>query len=81
MYMYKMESYCLNGRKNIENIGPEVSSTSNGKAMILSKCAICGSKKSRFIKNQEAKGLLSNLGIKIPLSKVPTLGDNCFKWV
>ena len=50
-----MESYCLNGRKNIENIGPEVSSTSNGKAMILSKCAICGSKKSRFIKNQEAK--------------------------
>ena len=53
--MYKMESYCLNGRKNIENIGPEVSSTSNGKAMILSKCAICGSKKSRFIKNQEAK--------------------------
>ena len=76
-----MESYCLNGRKNIENIGPEVSSTSNGKAMILSKCAICGSKKSRFIKNQEAKGLLSNLGIKTPLSKVPTLGDNCFKWV
>ena len=41
--------------------------------MILSKCAICGSKKSRFIKNQEAKGLLSKLGIKTPLSKVPIL--------
>ena len=73
-----MESYCLNGRKNIENIGPEVSSTSNGKAMILSKCAICGSKKSRFIKNQEAKGLLSKLAIKTPLSKVPILGNILF---
>ena len=43
--------------------------------MVLSKCTICGSKKSRFIKNQEAKELLSNLGIKIPLSKVPLLGN------
>ena len=42
--------------------------------MILSKCVTCGSKKSRFIKNQEAKGLLSNLGLKTPLSKVPILG-------
>ena len=47
-------------------------------AMIFSKCAICGSKKSRFFKNQEAKGLLSNLGIKTPLSKVPILDDNLF---
>ena len=46
--------------------------------MVLSNCKICGSKKSRFIKNQEAKGLLSNLGIKIPLSKVPILGDILF---
>ena len=46
--------------------------------MILSKCAICGSKKSRFIKNQEAKGLLSKLGIRAPLSKVPILGDISF---
>ena len=52
-----------------------MSSTSNGKIMILSKCAICGSKKSIFIKNQEAKGLLSNLGLKTPLSKVPVLGN------
>ena len=43
--------------------------------MILSKCAICGSKKSRFIKHQEAKGLLNKLGIKTPLSKIPILGD------
>ena len=46
--------------------------------MILSKCPICGSKKSRFIKTQEAKGLLSKLDIKTPLSKVPILGDILF---
>ena len=46
--------------------------------MILSKCTICGSKNSRFIKNQDAKGLLSNLGIKTPLSKVPISGDFLF---
>ena len=76
--MYKMESYCLKCRKDTENINPSVSSTSNGKAMILSKCAICGGKKSRFIKNQEVKGLLSNLGIRTPLSKIPILGDILF---
>ena len=43
--------------------------------MILSKCAICGSNKSKFIKKQEASGLLNKLGIKTPLSKIPTLGD------
>ena len=43
--------------------------------MILSKCTICDSKKLRFIKNQEAKGLLSNLGFRTPLSKVPILSD------
>ena len=46
--------------------------------MVLSKCAICGSKKSRSIKNQEAKGLLSILGIKTPLTKVPVLGHILF---
>ena len=46
--------------------------------MVLSKCAICGSKKSRFIKNEEAKGLLSNLGIKKPLRKASISGDILF---
>ena len=73
-----MESYCLKFKKNTKTIDPKISSTSNGKAMILAKCAICGSKKSRFIKNQEAKGLLNNLGIRTPLSKVPILGDLLF---
>ena len=72
-----MESYCLKCKKYTKNINPQVSSTSNGK-MILSKCAICNSKKSKFINKQEAKGLLSNLGIKTPLSKIPLLGDVLF---
>ena len=45
---------------------------------MLSKCAICGSKKSKFFKEQQAKGLLSNLGIRTPLSKIPLLGDILF---
>ena len=73
-----MKCYCLKCRKYTENINPKFSSTSNGKTMILSKCAICGSKKSRFIENQEAKGLLSKLGNKTPLTKVPILGDILF---
>ena len=73
-----MKSYCLKCKKDTENINQRVSNTSNGRTTILSKCAICGSKKSRFIKNQEAKGLLSNLGVRTPLSKVPILGNILF---
>ena len=75
---YKMKSYCLKCRKDTESINSRVSNASNGRTMILSKCAICSSKKSRFIKDQEAKGLLSNLGVRTPLSKVPILGDILF---
>ena len=46
--------------------------------MILSTCVICGSKKSKFIKEQEAKGLSSNLGLRTPLNKIPVLGDILF---
>ena len=74
----KMKSYSLKCRKNTENINPRVSKTINSRTMVLWKCAICGSKKSRFIKIQEAKWLLSNLGVKTPLSKVPILGDTLF---
>ena len=73
-----METCCLKRKKDTESIDPKISGTNNGKVMIWSKCTICGSKKSRFIKNQNAKGLLSNLGIKTPLSKVPILGDILF---
>ena len=74
----KMKSYCLKCRKNTENINPRVTKTSNGRTMVLSKCEICGSKKSKFSKNQEAKRLISNLGVRTPLSKVPILGDILF---
>ena len=73
-----MLSYCLKCKKNTENINPKVLKTTNGKTMILSKCAICGSKKSKFIKEQPAKGLLSNLGLRTPLNKIPVLGDILF---
>ena len=73
-----MESYCFKCRKYKKNINPQVSSSSNGKIMILSRYEICINKKSKFVKNQEASGLLSKLGIKTPLSKTPLLGDILF---
>ena len=73
-----MESCCLTCKKYTKDINPQISSTSNGKLMMLSKCAICDSKKSKFINKQEASGLLSKLGIKTPLSKIPILGDALF---
>ena len=73
-----MLSYCLKCRENTESINPKVLKTTNGKTMILSKCAICGSKISNFIKEQQAKGLLSNLGVRTPLNKIPLLGDILF---
>ena len=76
--MYKMKSYCLKCRNYTENINSRVSNTSNGRKTILSKGTTCGSKKSRFVKYQEAKGLLRNLGVTTPLSNVPILGDILF---
>ena len=76
--MYKMKSYCLKCKKDTENRNPRLSSTSNGWTMILWKRAICGSKNSRFIKDQVAKGLLSNFGVRIPLIKVTILGNILF---
>ena len=73
-----MLSYCLKCKKNTESVNPKFSPTSNSKTMILSKCAICGSKKLNFIKKQEAKGLLSNLGIKTTLTKIPIMADVLF---
>ena len=73
-----MSSYCLKYWKNTGNINPRVSKTNNGKTIILSKCAMYGSKKSRFIQKQEASGIVNNLGLKTPLSKVPFLGDILF---
>ena len=69
----RKESYCLSYRKNTENTNLKIVKSKNNRSMIQSNCAICGSKKSTFVKEQQAKGLLSNLGIKTLLSKVPLL--------
>ena len=67
------ETYCLACRKYTKNINPIIVRNKHNRSMIQPNCAICNNKKSRFIKEQQAKGLLSNLGIKTPLNKVPLL--------
>ena len=68
-----MKTYCVKWRKNTENINSKVFQTKNSKLIMQSKCVNCGIKKSRFVKEQKEKVLLSNLGIKIPFSKIPLL--------
>ena len=68
-----MLTYCVKCRKYAENLNSKIFKTKNGRLIMQSKCADCGIKKSRFVKEQEAKGLLSNLGIKTPLSNIPLL--------
>ena len=68
-----MQTYCVSCRKNTENKDAKVIKTKNGRLMLKCTCSVCGNKKSRFVKKQEAKGLLSSSGIKTPLSKIPGL--------
>ena len=68
-----MMTYCLKCKTNTENIDPRVVRTKNNRLLMQSTCRDCKNKKSRFVKEQDAKGLLSNLGIKTPLSKIPLL--------
>ena len=68
-----MKTYCLKCKKDTDNIDPKMFKTKNNRLLMWSKCSVCNNKKSQFIKEQDAKGLLSNLGIKTPLSKIPLL--------
>ena len=68
-----MKTYCVKCRKDTENIGPKMVRTKNNRLIMQLKCSVCRIKKSRFVKEQETKDLLSNLGIKTPLSKIPFL--------
>ena len=68
-----MKTYCVKCRKDTGNIDPKMVRTKNNRLIMQSKCPVCGIKKSRFVKEQEAKGLLSSLGVKTPLSKIPLL--------
>ena len=65
-----MNTYCLKCK-------PKMVKTKNNRLLMQSKCCICKTKKSRFVKEQDAKGLLSNLEIKTPLSKIPLLNVKC----
>ena len=69
----KKETYCLACRKYTKNNNSKLVRNKQNRLMIQSYCANCGSKKSRFIKELQAMGMLSNLGIKTPLSKVALL--------
>ena len=73
MYKNKMETYYMKCRKDTENIDPKMFRAKYNRLVMQSKCSVCGIKNSRFVKEQEAKGLLSNLGIKTLLSKIPLL--------
>ena len=73
-----MRSNCLKCNNNTENINPRVSKASNNKTILLSKFAICGTKKSKFIKKPETSGILSTLGLKTSLSKIPLFSDILF---
>ena len=73
-----MKTYCSKCKKDSENLDSKIFKTKNNRIIMRSKCSDCGNKKSRFIKEQEAEGLLSNLGIRMPLNKVPILGDILF---
>ena len=68
-----MKTYCVKCKKDTENIDPKIVRTKNNRLIMQSKYSICRIKKSRFEKEQETKALLSNLGTKTPLSKIPLL--------
>ena len=73
-----MLTYCLVCKINAENNIAKMIKTKSGRLMLSSSCVVCGNKKSRFMKERETKGLLINLGIRTPLSKIPLLGDLFF---
>ena len=67
-----MKTYCVKCKKDTENSDPKMVKTKN-RLIMQSKCSVCGIKKSRYVKEQDAKGLLSNLGIKMLLSEISLL--------
>ena len=68
-----MQTYGVKCRKDTNNINPKIFRTKNNRLLMQSTCSDCKNKKSRFVKEQDAKGLLSNLGIDSPFSKIPLL--------
>ena len=73
-----MLSYCLKCRTNTESKNPKVVRAKSGRIMLFSKCSLCNNKKSKFLKDQKAGGLLGNFGTKIPSIEIPLLGSLLF---
>ena len=73
-----MLSYCLKCRKNTDSKNPKVVRTKHGRIVLLLKSSVCNSKKSKFLKEQEAQWLLSSIEIKTPLSQITFLGSLFF---
>ena len=78
-YKNKTKTYCEKCRKDTENIDPKIVRTKHNRLVMQLRCSVCGVKKPRFVKEQETKGLLSNLEIRTPLSKIPLL--NLLFWM
>ena len=68
-----MQTYSVSCTKNTDNVNSKMIKTKNGRLQLKSQCSICGNKKYRFVREQEAKGILSSLGIRTPLSKIAGL--------
>ena len=73
-----MLTYCLKSKENTKNIDLKMLETKNRRLILPSECAICGSKKSRLLKQEQPEGVLSSLGLKTPLNKIPLLSDTLF---
>ena len=76
--MHLIKHADVKSRKKTENLDSKIFETKNSRIIIQSKCYVCGTEKSRLVKEQEAKGLLINLELKTPLNKIPLLGDILF---
>ena len=70
--------FCLKCKKDAESANSKMLKTKNGRPTLLLKCAVCGCKKTKFLKEQEANVSLSSLGLKTPLNRIPLLGDILF---
>ena len=68
-----MKTYCVECRKNTENLNSKIFKRKSNRLIMQSKYPVCRIKNSRFVKEQEAKGLLSNLGTKTPLRQIPLI--------
>ena len=73
-----MKNYCMKCRKNTEDLNSKILKAKNDRLIMQSKCADCGIYKSRFVKEQEVKGLLISLGLKTQLRKIPLFGNIFF---